>query len=35
LSGKDPTIANLLKAQGYARGQFGKNHLGDRSGRVL
>jgi arylsulfatase A-like enzyme len=30
LSDKDPTIANLLKAQGYATGQFGKNHLGDR-----
>jgi arylsulfatase len=27
---KDPTIAVLLKAQGYATGQFGKNHLGDR-----
>ena len=27
---KDPTIAALLKAQGYATGQFGKNHLGDR-----
>ncbi|MBO8087287.1 MAG: arylsulfatase [Marichromatium sp.] len=26
----DPTIAGLLKAQGYATGQFGKNHLGDR-----
>ncbi|MCL4110176.1 UNVERIFIED_CONTAM: hypothetical protein GTU68_026696 [Idotea baltica] len=25
----DPTIANLLKKQGYATGQFGKNHLGD------
>ena len=31
LSNKDPTIANLLKAQGYATGQFGKNHLGDRN----
>ena len=30
LSAKDPTIAELLKAQGYATGQFGKNHLGDR-----
>ena len=28
---EDPTIANLLKAQGYATGQFGKNHLGDRN----
>ena len=27
---KDPSIAGLLKAQGYATGQFGKNHLGDR-----
>lgn len=26
----DPTIAGLLKAQGYATGQFGKNHLGDK-----
>jgi arylsulfatase len=25
-----PTIADLLKAQGYTCGQFGKNHLGDR-----
>ncbi len=27
---KDPTIAELLKAEGYMTGQFGKNHLGDR-----
>ncbi|MEP0960421.1 MAG: arylsulfatase [Roseobacter sp.] len=27
---EDPTIAGLLKGQGYATGQFGKNHLGDR-----
>ncbi|CAN7685977.1 arylsulfatase [Pararhizobium sp. LjRoot238] len=27
---EDPTIATLLKAQGYMTGQFGKNHLGDR-----
>ncbi len=26
----DPTIAGLLKDQGYMTGQFGKNHLGDR-----
>jgi len=25
------TMATALKAQGYATGQFGKNHLGDRS----
>ncbi|HYN30399.1 MAG TPA: sulfatase-like hydrolase/transferase [Dermatophilaceae bacterium] len=27
---EDPTIATALKALGYATGQFGKNHLGDR-----
>ncbi len=27
---KDPTLARMLKAEGYATGQFGKNHLGDR-----
>jgi len=27
---EDPTIAGLLKAVGYATGQFGKNHLGDK-----
>jgi arylsulfatase A-like enzyme len=26
---EDPTIATLLRAQGYMTGQFGKNHLGD------
>jgi arylsulfatase len=30
ISDKDPTIASLLKPLGYATGQFGKNHLGDR-----
>ncbi len=30
LQREDPTIAGLLKAQGYATAQFGKNHLGDR-----
>jgi arylsulfatase A-like enzyme len=27
---EDPTIAVVLKDQGYATGQFGKNHLGDK-----
>ena len=27
----DPTLATMLRAQGYATGQFGKNHLGDRN----
>ena len=30
LAAEDPTIATALKAHGYATGQFGKNHLGDR-----
>ena len=29
LSEKDPTMAGLLKDEGYMTGQFGKNHLGD------
>ena len=28
---RDPTLAKLLKEQGYRTGQFGKNHLGDRN----
>jgi len=31
LRAKDPTIAELLKNQGYVTGQFGKNHLGDKN----
>ncbi|MDB5772213.1 MAG: Choline-sulfatase, partial [Burkholderia sp.] len=31
LQAEDPTIAELLKPHGYATGQFGKNHLGDRN----
>jgi arylsulfatase A-like enzyme len=27
----DPTLAEVLKPLGYATGQFGKNHLGDRN----
>jgi arylsulfatase A-like enzyme len=30
ISTLDPTIAGLLKDRGYATGQFGKNHFGDR-----
>jgi arylsulfatase len=31
LSAEDPTIAELLKPLGYATGQFGKNHFGDKN----
>jgi arylsulfatase len=30
LSVKDPSIAEVFKSLGYATGQFGKNHLGDK-----
>ena len=30
IQAKDPTLAVMLKPLGYATGQFGKNHLGDR-----
>jgi arylsulfatase len=30
LSAKDPSIAEVMKSLGYATGQFGKNHLGDK-----
>jgi arylsulfatase A-like enzyme len=31
LQDRDATLAELLKPLGYATGQFGKNHLGDRN----
>jgi arylsulfatase A-like enzyme len=31
LQPEDPTIAEILKSLGYATGQFGKNHLGDKN----
>jgi len=31
MSQLDPSIGGLLKSVGYATGQFGKNHLGDRN----
>jgi arylsulfatase A-like enzyme len=30
MQAEDPSIADLLKPLGYATGQFGKNHLGDK-----
>src|SRR5262245_23397933 len=30
LSNKDPSVAEFMKQLGYATGQFGKNHLGDK-----
>ncbi len=30
LDAEDPTIATMLKEQGYRTGHFGKNHLGDQ-----
>jgi len=30
IQAEDPTIAELLKPLGYATGQYGKNHFGDR-----
>src|SRR5437763_5050869 len=31
LSAEDPTVGQFMKSFGYATGQFGKNHLGDRN----
>jgi arylsulfatase A-like enzyme len=31
LSADDPSVADVMKSLGYATGQFGKNHLGDRN----
>ncbi|HEY5313666.1 MAG TPA: sulfatase-like hydrolase/transferase [Pirellulales bacterium] len=31
MSQRDPSIGGLLKNLGYATGQFGKNHVGDRN----
>jgi arylsulfatase len=30
LRAEDPTVADVMKSLGYATGQFGKNHLGDK-----
>ncbi len=34
LDKRDPTSAEVLKSCGYATGQFGKNHLGDRNSHL-
>jgi arylsulfatase len=34
LQKEDVTLTELLKAQGYMTGQFGKNHLGDQDGHL-
>ncbi|MBK6558480.1 MAG: arylsulfatase [Comamonadaceae bacterium] len=34
LDARDPTLAEVLKTQGYRTGQFGKNHLGDRNSHL-
>jgi len=34
LDARDPTLAEVLKPQGYATAQFGKNHLGDRNAHL-
>ena len=34
LQQEDPTLATMLKAEGYTTGQFGKNHLGDRDAHL-
>ena len=34
LDARDPTLAEVLQAQGYRTGQFGKNHLGDRNSHL-
>jgi arylsulfatase A-like enzyme len=31
LGPRDPSVADVMKSLGYATGQFGKNHLGDRN----
>ncbi|PZF73610.1 arylsulfatase [Taibaiella soli] len=31
MSQEDPSVGGLLKSLGYATGQFGKNHVGDRN----